>query len=130
MTSKSLIQKNSNKVTQMSENTLRNLLAEKERFNKKSSQKYDFMGVPVTLSKLTIAQVEDLQELNKSVAKALEEGEQNVASELDIMFSIIRVGCVDFVELEDTEIKNFPMDELVKLSNAISKHSGLDQGKK
>jgi len=123
MISKSLIQKNSSKVSTMSENTLRNLLSERDLYNKKVVKKFDFMGVPVNLTKLTISEVESLQELNKRA-------EEESFNEMDIMFAIIKKGCPDFAELEDEEIKNFPMDELIKLSSAVSKHSGLDQGKK
>jgi hypothetical protein len=121
MTSNIKIQKISKVNNKMTETlSLRNLLEEKELFNKKASKKYSFMDVNVNLVKLTIAEVEELQNYNK---------EDNV-NELAIMLKIIRKGCPDFIELEDDEIKRFPMDELIKLSSAISKHSGLDDSKK
>jgi hypothetical protein len=104
----------------MSEMTLRGLLQEADLLKKKATKKYTFMDVPVSLVKLSIEEVEELQFTNK---------DENM-TELDIMFKIIRSGCPDFIELENDEIKKFPMDELIKLSSAISKHSGLDDAKK
>lgn len=109
----------------MNENTLKGLLADTARFKKKSSKEYSFMGIPVSLTKLTILQVEELQEVNKDKSE-----DAVKVSDLEVMFMIIRSGCPEFEDLSSEEVKAFPMDELVKLSTAISVFSGLSDGKK
>lgn len=91
---------------------------------KKMTRSVKFMGEDVKISKLSVAEVLDIQDKAKSVDK-------EDASGLDILKTVIRSAVEGGDQLEDADFENFPMDELSKLSTEIMKFSGIgaDQGK-
>lgn len=97
-----------------------NKMGIKDLVGKKMSKEVKFMGANVQISKLSVAEVLDIQEKAKSIAENEVEG-----------FSVLRVvirSAVDGAsDLSDEDFANFPMDELSKLSTEIMKFSGIGQ---
>lgn len=91
---------------------------------KRMKKTVKFIGADVTIFKLTVAEVKDIQEK----AKLLETDED---AGLDILRTVIRSAVEGGSALEDSHFEAWPMDELSKLSNEIMKFSGIgaDQGK-
>lgn len=112
MTSKPNIPKIS-KVNNMSEG-IRSLIG------RKMTKDVKFMGESVKISKLSVAEVIEIQ--NK--AKALE---GNEAEGFNVLKTVIRSAVDGATELSDEDFDGFPLDELSKLSNEIMKFSGIGQ---
>jgi len=91
---------------------------------KRVSKSVKFMGEDIKISKLSVAEVLEIQ--NK--AKELKEDE---ALGLDVLRTVIRSAVEGGDELSDTDFETFPMEELSKLSTEIMKFSGIgtDAGK-
>ena len=91
---------------------------------RKMSKNVKFMGEDVKVSKLSVAEVMDIQ------AKA-KELETNDAAGLEVLKVVITAAVEGASELSDEDFANFPMDELSKLSAEIMKFSGIgaEQGK-
>ncbi len=97
----------------------------KSLVGRKVSKQVDFMNSKLTIQKLTVAEVLELQ----NTAKALEEAGGD-DSALKVLQTVIRAAVPDSVDLTEEDFRSFPMDELSKLSAEIMKYSGLgDQGK-
>ena len=79
-----------------------------------------FMGQDLEIAKLTVNQVLGIQELAKEVQEGASE-----ETNLKLLMYVIRVGAEDLSELTMEQFKEFPMDELSKLSEEIMKYSGL-----
>ena len=84
---------------------------------KKMTMKTKFMGEDVTITKLTVAEVLEIQDKAKDSA--------NEDSGMEVLKTVIRMSVEDGEELSDSDFNQFPMDELAKLSNAIMKFSGV-----
>lgn len=95
----------------------------KSLVGKKMTKPVKFMGEDVKISKLSVAQVMEIQEKAKSL-----DGDENEG--LNILRTVIRSSVEDAAEISDTDFESFPMDELSKLSNEIMKFSGIDGGDK
>lgn len=91
----------------------------KSMVGKKMNQKVKFMGEEVSISKLSVAEVLEIQELSKNASDD---------SGMGILRMVLRSAVEDAKELTDEEFASFPMDELTKLSQAIMKFSGIDTG--
>ena len=91
---------------------------------RKMSKNVKFMGEDVKVSKLSVAEVMDIQ----TKAKELE---TNDAAGLEVLKVVITAAVEGANELSDEDFANFPMDELSKLSAEIMKFSGIgsEQGK-
>lgn len=91
---------------------------------KKVNKQVRFMGEDVTVFKLSVAQVMDIQAAAKAAEGKEEEG-------FNVMKTIVRAGVDGGSELTDNDFDGFPLDELSKLSAEIMKFSGIgqDQGK-
>ena len=91
---------------------------------KKMTKPIKFMGEEVKVSKLSVAQVMEIQELAKKI-------EGNEAEGFAVLKTVIRFAVDGGADLADEEFDSFPMDELSKLSNEIMKFSGIgnDSGK-
>jgi len=91
---------------------------------KKMSKKVKFMNEEIEISKLSVAEVMDIQEKAKGLKEDDSEG-------FNVLKSVIRAAVLDAGELTDEDFSSFPMDELSKLSDEIMKFSGLgkDSGK-
>lgn len=96
----------------------------KDLVGKKMTKSVKFMGEDVKISKLSVAEVMDIQ--NK--AKTLE---QDDSAGFDVLKTVIKAAVEGGSDLTDQDFENFPMDELSKLSAEIMKFSGIgqDQGK-
>ena len=96
----------------------------KNLVGKKISKKVKFMGEEIEISKLSVAEVMEIQEK----AKALQENE---AEGFNVLKAVIRAAVADAGDLSDEDFEKFPMEELSSLSDAIMKFSGLgkDSGK-
>lgn len=85
---------------------------------KRLTKSVDFMGDKVKISKLTVSQVLEIQ-------AAADESKGDSTSTLDLLRRVIKMSVEGAAELDDESFKNFPMDELSKLSSEILKYSGM-----
>ena len=90
--------------------------------SKRITRKEQFMGAQIEISKLTAQEVKELQEFIASDAAK--------EDELSIIRHVIRASVADAADISDKDFGSFPLDELSKLTEAILKFSGLDQGAK
>ena len=81
-----------------------------------------FMEENITISKLSVAEVLDIQEQ----AKAAEEDD---SKGFDIQKNIIANAVEGGKDLTDEDFRGFPMEELSKLSSEIMKFSGMGEQK-
>lgn len=96
----------------------------KDAVGKKMTKDVKFMGLDVTISKLSVGQVQELQSLS---AGADEQQEDKL---VDILLRIIRLSVAEAADISDEEFSDFPLDELSKLSNEIMRFSGvMEKGK-
>jgi len=101
-----------------------NMSGIKSLVGRKMTKAVKFMGEDVKISKLSVAEVMDIQEKAKKV-----ENDDNAG--LELLQTVIRAAVEGGQDLADEDFQSFPMDELSKLSNEIMKFSGIgaDQGK-
>jgi hypothetical protein len=97
----------------------------KNAMSKKITQKTKFMGEPIEIVKLTVAQVKLIQEK----VKGINEGSGDEQG-LDTLKAVIRIGVVEAEDLTDEDFDSCPLDDLSKLSAEIMKFSGLGQEQK
>lgn len=90
---------------------------------RKMTKTIKFMGEDVTISKLNVANVMEIQEKAKKL-------EENDNEGFDLLKSIIRSAVDGAEDLSDDDFEGFPLDELSKLSNEIMKFSGINPGEK
>ena len=107
----------------------------KSLVGKRISKTVKFMGEDVTISKLAVEEVLDIQSKAKEAdakAKAAEAaGNPAEDSNFDILSTAVRYGVEGGADLSDEDFQKFPLEELSKLTNDIMKFSGIgqDQGK-
>lgn len=91
---------------------------------KKMTKTVKFMGEDVKISKLTVAEVLDIQQKAKEL-------EAENGNGLEVLKTVIKAAVEEAHELADEDFASFPMDELSSLSNQILKFSGMagEQGK-
>lgn len=96
----------------------------KSLIGRKMTKKVKFMGEDLEISKLSVAEVMDIQ----SRAKKMESDE---TAGFEVLKTVIGAAVKGASELSDEDFQAFPMDELSKLSGEIMKFSGIgsDQGK-
>ena len=101
-----------------------NVAGMKSLVGRKMTKKVKFMGEDVEISKLSVSEVMDIQEKAKAIEKDESEG-------FNVLKAVIRSAVAGSDDLSDEDFKQFPLDELSKLSNEIMKFSGIaqDQGK-
>ena len=106
-----------NKETKMAEGI-------KGLIGKKMTKKVKFMGEDVVISKLSVAEVMDIQKQ----AKILESDE---SAGFGVLQTVLRSAVEGADDISDEDFQMFPMDELSKLSAEIMKFSGVgaDAGK-
>ena len=114
MTSRNKIQISS-KVTNMSEG-LQSLVG------KKSTKDHTIMGQKIEISKLTVAEVLEIQDMAK------EAGEDEKAN-FELLRTVIRKSAKGAENMSDDDFDGFPIDELSKLSAAIMEFSGMGKQK-
>jgi hypothetical protein len=91
---------------------------------RKMTKPVKFMGADVNISKLSVAQVLEIQNRAKGIEADDNEG-------FNVLKTVIRASVEGASDLTDQDFENFPLDELSKLSNDIMKFSGIgsDAGK-
>lgn len=116
MTSKLVIPKIS-KVNKMAEGI-------KALVGKKMTKNVKFIGEDIKITKLSVADVIDIQERAKNTGEDPNNG-------FDLLKRIIKMSAEGASDLTDEDFQAFPMDELSKLSNEIMRFSGIaaEQGK-
>jgi len=92
---------------------------------KKITKSVKFLGEDVKISKLSVAEVMEIQSKAKSIEASDDTGG------FEILKTVIRLAVDGAKELSDTDFNDFPMEELQKLSTEVMKFSGInaDQGK-
>lgn len=89
----------------------------KKLVGKSMTKKTKFIGEEITIKKLSVAQVMELQTKFKET-----EGEDN---SMEILKTVIRQSAEGGDQLSDEEFNEFPVEELSNLSAEILKFSGL-----
>jgi hypothetical protein len=87
---------------------------------RKMSKTVKFMGEDVKISKLSVAEVLDVQEKAKRI-------EGNDAESFNVLKTVIRSSVEGAKDLADEDFDGFALDELSKLSQEIMKFSGISQ---
>ncbi len=103
----------------MAENTFRSLVG------KRMTKNVKFLGTDVTISKLSVSQVLEIQ----AKAKNTTEDEANA---IDLLRTVIRLSVTGAEDISDEEFAEFPLEEISRLANDIMKYSGMNneqQGK-
>jgi hypothetical protein len=90
----------------------------KNLIGRKMSREVKFMGENVTISKLSVSEVMEIQEKARKL-------EQEESAGLDVLMTVIRSSVEGADELTDQDFESMPMDELAKLSGEIMKFSGI-----
>jgi hypothetical protein len=90
----------------------------KHLVGKSMTKKVKFLGEDVTVKKLSVAQVMDIQAKSKDAST-----DENAGMEL--LQYVIGCAVEGASELSSEDFQSFPVDELSKLSNEILSFSGL-----
>lgn len=93
----------------------------KNLIGKRMTKTVKFMDAQVSISKLSVAEVMNIQKQAEAVSSG---GEQEG---FDILKTVIRASVEGASDITDEDFSGFPMDELSKLSNEIMKFSGIGQ---
>jgi hypothetical protein len=112
----------------------------KNLVGKRITKQYSFMGENITISKLTVGEIEAIQRKskeneNKAKEKAAQPAivgadEEVDTSSLEMLRFVIELSCPEFKELSSEEFNSFALEELSTLSEEIMNFSGLgDKGK-
>jgi hypothetical protein len=86
---------------------------------RKMTKKVKFMDSDLLVSKLSVAEVMDIQERAKELGDAEDSG-------LVLLQLVISSAVEGGKDMSPEDFQTFPMDELTKLSNEIMKFSGID----
>ena len=84
-------------------------------------KKVKFLNEDLEISKLTVAQVMNIQKLSRDV----KDDDENTS--IKLLIEVLKSGVPEFKEYDDDVFHQLPMDELSKLSSEIMKFSGLDK---
>jgi|SaaInl4_135m_RNA_FD_contig_123_15922_length_8777_multi_4_in_0_out_2_7 hypothetical protein len=137
MTSKQRTQKSS-KVQNMSDETSKiaapvakeEISGMRALAGKVISKKIDFMGVRITINKLSVAQVFEVQARVKELEENAKEAKETNAdaddtSGVELLRFVIKMAVPDAADITDEEFEGYPLDELSTLSDQIMKYSGM-----
>lgn len=91
---------------------------------KKMTKTVKFIGEDIKITKLSVAEVLEIQNKAKDSTEDHESG-------FELLKKVIKMSVEGASELTEEDFDNFPMDELSRLSNEIMKFSGIagEQGK-
>ena len=94
---------------------------------RRATKKFSFLGTDVEVNKLSINQVNAIQEQVAALPKIVEGEDASEASRahLKLMISVIKLAVVGADEVSDEDFMNFPLSDLQKLSDDVLRHSGL-----
>ncbi len=101
-----------NKETKMANEGMKALIG------KRMTRSVKFMGEDIKISKLSVAEVLNIQEKAKAIEGNDQEG-------FNVLKTVVRSGAEGGADLSDEDFDNFPLDELSRLSNEIMKFSGI-----
>jgi hypothetical protein len=87
---------------------------------KKISKTVTFMGEEVEIKKLSVSEVLTLQKSANELQK-----DANDADGLKLIVSIITTGVTEAAGMKFEDFKEFPMEELSRLSNEVMVWSGM-----
>jgi len=90
----------------------------KDLVGKRVSKQVKFMGENITVNKLSVNEVMDLQKEGKDLNEDSPDG-------LKILRKIIRSSVVEAQELTDEEFNQLPVSDLAALSTEIMTYSGM-----
>jgi hypothetical protein len=104
---------------------------------KKVSKTVPFLGAHITINKLTVAEVKDIQDAatlaDKAVKAALANPEEDAdVDQLGVLRAIVRSAVEGGQELTDENFQEWPIEDISKLAKEIMKYSGIgddDTGK-
>lgn len=88
----------------------------------KITKNVKFMNEDIAIRKLTVSQVMKIQDLAKEV-----EANPSEQDNIKILALVVQQGAPELADLEPSQLNDFPMDELSRLSGEIMKYSGLGQ---
>ena len=88
---------------------------------RRMTKEVKFMGENVTISKLNVSHVRQIQEAAKNLEGAKDD------DSFEVLKSIIADGVEGGEELTDEEFESMPLDELSKLSQEILRFSGIGE---
>jgi len=92
----------------------------KSLVGRKMTKKVKFMDTDVMVSKLSVAEVMEIQDQAKDLKDNEKEG-------FGVLKKIIKTSVEGGDQLSDEDFDNFPLDELSKLSNEIMFFSGIGE---
>lgn len=92
----------------------------KALIGKRMSKNVSFMGAQVSISKLSVAEVLEIQDMAKDIESSDSKG-------LDVLKKVIRSSVAGAADISDEEFRQLPMDELSNLSNEVMKFSGIGE---
>ena len=116
MTSKTPIPKNLHKPNQSKDLKMSSF---KDLASKRMKKKVKFMGEDVTIYKLTVKEVLEIQEAAKSL------NDENTEEGLSVLRKVISLAVEGADELDESDFERFPMEELSRLSQEVMKYSGM-----
>jgi hypothetical protein len=92
----------------------------KNLIGKRLSKTVKFMNEDVKITKLSVAEVLEIQE----AAKSLDPNDPGFS----ILQKVVSLAVEGAGDLTEDDFRAFPMDELTKLSNEVMKFSGMNPG--
>ena len=99
---------------------------------KRMTKQVKFMGEDVTISKMSVHEVQEIQAVAAEMQRVAKEHEEAgtvntdvESSDFGVLKLILRLGVEGAKDLTDAEIEDLPIDELSKLSNEVMKYVGL-----
>lgn len=99
---------------------------------KRMTKSVKFMGEDVTISKMSVHEVQEIQAVAAEMQRVAKEHEEAgtvntdvESSDFGVLKLILRLGVEGAKDLTDAEIEDLPIDELSKLSNEVMKYVGL-----
>ena len=87
----------------------------------RATKKYKFLNLEIDIQKLSVADVQKVQE----EAKAADAVKDDADANLRLLVTVIRLGVPEMAEMSDEEIFALPLEDLSALSTEITKYSGL-----
>lgn len=88
--------------------------------NLRANKKVKFVGLDIEISKLSTADVLEIQELTETVKENKDE-----KGNIELMLTVIRKGVQEMKDMTSEELLALPMEDLSQLSAEIMQFSGL-----
>lgn len=93
---------------------------------KRMTKTVKFLGSDVEIRKLSLAQVEQIQDKAKA-AEASTDPEVKERSGFELLKTVVSLSVEGGSELSDEDFRNFPLEDLSKLSDDIMLFSGISK---